>query len=124
MTYAPLCMQVGINPSPYLLERTHNQPACSPRSRQQAYNSSSSSSMSDTGLALQLFMSGDDDIIVKDGWKPQPGQPMPQMAGVFVGKQFGAGGCAFAAGNFDAPWWLWVLLPSVHAPKLSMCVCA
>jgi hypothetical protein len=48
--------------------------------------------MSDTGLALQVFMSGDDDIIVKDGWKPQPGQPMPQMAGVFVGKQFGAGG--------------------------------
>lgn len=48
--------------------------------------------MAETGLALQLFMSGDDDIIVKEGWRPHPGQPMPQMAGVFIGKQFGAGG--------------------------------
>lgn len=51
--------------------------------------------MAQTGLALQVFMSGDDDIIVKEGWRPHPGEPMPQMPDVFIGKQFGAGGlCA------------------------------
>jgi hypothetical protein len=49
--------------------------------------------MGDTGLSLQLFMAGDDDIIVTQGWKPHPGDPMPQMPGVRIGKLFGAGGC-------------------------------
>jgi hypothetical protein len=48
--------------------------------------------MGDTGLSLQLFMAGDDDIIVTQDWKPRPGDPMPQMPGVRIGKQFGAGG--------------------------------
>lgn len=47
--------------------------------------------MADTALAMQLFMAGNDDIIVKENWRPMPGQPMPGMANVYVGKQFGAG---------------------------------
>lgn len=51
--------------------------------------------MANTSLAIQVFMAGDDDIIVKEGWRPVPGEPMPQMQGVWIGKQFGAGALSF-----------------------------
>lgn len=64
-------------------------------------SSMSSTTKTNTGLAVQLFMTGDDEIIVKDGWRPHPGDPMPQMPGCFVGKRFGAGVC------LRRGWWGW-----------------
>lgn len=74
------------------------------------------SSMSHTAVTLQVFMSGQDDIIVKADWEPEPGEPMPQMPGCFIGKKFGAGQACSRWGGGGT---LYIL---VHNSKCDMCL--
>jgi hypothetical protein len=50
---------------------------------------------SDANASISLFLTGSDDIYVKNFWKPEPGQPIQDMPGCFVGKRFGHGALTF-----------------------------
>lgn len=72
-------------------------------------------------LALQLFTSHSDDIIVPHTWRPVPGDAIPGTPGHFIGRPFGAG-CLSMNQIFDV---LDNEGRSVgQALKVCVCVCA